>query len=78
MAVAERILRRARNLKGLEVFRMFPDEVHALQVKLGDGEYTIYRDGDILTQVDSRGKEREIGMRSFIDRYVPKARPRTK
>jgi hypothetical protein len=78
MAETERILRRARGLKAAEVFHLFPDERHAHTVNFSDGAYEVYRDGNVLVQIDPRGKERTIAIRSFTERYIPKARPHSK
>ena len=83
MAEAERILRRAPKLKALEVFKMFPkDETRPARVTLEDGAHEVYRNDvaipPTLVQIDPRGNEHEVSQRSFIDRYLPKARSLTK
>lgn len=79
MAETERILRRAPNLKGMDVFNLFPEENHSLWVTLDDGDYEVYREADTLTQKDPRrGKLHNVGLSTFFDNYLPKARLRTK
>jgi hypothetical protein len=74
-AIMELVRRYAKTIiPAAKIFKMFPQEHQPAYVTLPDGEYEVYRDGDVIVQVSPTGNLRTVNARTLAENYVAKAR----